>query len=139
MKSTGEQGLIKQVSQTVDRVGLKKTMQVLKGALDNSADGKADLIIKITCQTFGVPASKIINKFSTRPKNNESEALMCIIVFLDETKQYSLREISNFINRSTGLCCKYIKRFHQLSPKHPVDSDILDKFQLAKSKLNKSK
>ena len=126
MKNTSTT-LIEVLLKTIDKVGLKKTIEVLEISHKNSDDKKLKqgIIILTTCNYFGISQKTLL----TGRKNivDRTNAIGVCAVLLQRLCKYSQREISYILRKEPTNINKYIKRFDNLDKNFKTDNELLFK------------
>ena len=126
MKNTSTT-LIEVLLKTIDKVGLKKTIEVLEISHKNSDDKKLKqgIIILTTCNYFGISQKTLL----TGRKNivDRTNAIGVCAVLLQRLCKYSQREISYILRKEPTNINKYIKRFDNLDQNFKTDNELLFK------------
>ncbi len=144
MKNTSTT-LIEVLLKTIDKVGLKRTIEVLEISHQNSDDKKLKqgIIILTTCNYFGISQKTLL----TGRKNiaDRTNAIGVCAVLLQRLCKYSQREISYILRKEPTNINKYIKRFDNLDKNFKSDNDLLFKIESIEQEvikhyeINKSK
>jgi len=121
--------LIEVLLKSIDKMGIKKTIQILEVSQNFSDDNKSliETIIVVTCNHFNISHSVLINGRKNIP--NRTNAIGICAVLLLRICKLSQREISAILKKDASLINKYIKRFDNL------DSNFKDDLEL-KNKMN---
>lgn len=130
--------LIEVLLKTIDKMGIKKTIQVLEISNNHTDDNqkKVDYILLMTCNHFGISQNILLNGRKNIP--NRTNAILVSSILLFTMCKLSQREISNILRKDPSLINKYIKKYDTLdATKFKEDADILNKIDLIKSDINK--
>lgn len=129
--------LIEVLLRTIDKMGIKKTIQVLEVSQNYTDDNKRliDLILINTCNHFGITQNTLLN--GRKNIANRTNALgVCIILLLRMCK-ISQREISEILRKDPSLINKYLHKYENLDVNFKNDADILLKIEQIKQEVIK--
>ena len=136
MKNTST-ALIEILLKTIDKVGIKKTIEVLEISHSSSNDILVlqGLIIHNTCKKFGISEHTL---FKGR-KNiaNRTNAIGVCAVLLKKMCRYSQREISMILKKEPSNINKYLKKFENLDNTFKCDIDIMHKMNSIEKETKK--
>ncbi len=128
MKNTSTT-LIEVLLKTIDKVGIKKTIEVLEISHKNKDDKKLlqGLILLTTCSHFSISEKILL----TGRKNiaDRTNAIGVTAVLLKRMCKYSQREISYILRKEPTNINKYLKRFDNLDVNFKTDNDLLIKIK----------
>lgn len=119
--------LIEILLKTIDKMGIKKTIQVLTISHNSfSSDERlTQLIILNTCNVFGISERVLLKGRKNTP--NRTDAIGVASVLLLRMCKISQREIANLLQKDPSLINKYIKRCESLDAKFNQDKLLIDK------------
>lgn len=121
--------LIEVLLKTIDKMGIKKTIQVLEISNSYSDDNKqlVQLIILNSCNHFGITETNLKKGRDNNP--NRTNAIGVCSVLLLRMVKLSQREISDLLYKDTTLINKYIRKFQNLDPNFKGDAEVLRKME----------
>jgi hypothetical protein len=121
--------LIEVLLKTIDKMGIKKTIQVLEVSHSYSDDSKqlVQLIILNSCNHFGITDTNL--KIGRDNNPNRTNAIGVCSVLLLRMVKLSQREISDLLHKDTTLINKYIRKFQNLDPNFKGDAEVLRKME----------
>jgi len=121
--------LIEVLLKTIDKVGIKRTIEVLEISHNNSNDTMVlqGLILLNTCQTFGITENTLLK--GRKNIANRTNAIGVCAVLLKKICRYSQREISMILRKEPSNINKYIKKFENLDNKFKADIEIMQKME----------
>jgi len=122
--------LIEVLLKTIDKVGIKKTIEVLEISHSNSDDLMVlqGLILINTCQSFGITQNTLLS--GRKNIANRTNAIGVCAVLLKRLCRYSQREISMILRKEPSNINKYLKRFENLDHKFKSDIDLIHKIKM---------
>lgn len=121
--------LIEVLLKTIDKVGIKRTIEVLEISHNNSNDTMVlqGLILLNTCQAFGITENTLLK--GRKNIANRTNAIGVCAVLLKKICRYSQREISMILRKEPSNINKYIKKFENLDNKFKADIEIMQKME----------
>lgn len=128
--------LIEVLFKAIDKMGIKKTIQVLEVSQNYTDDNKRliELVLINTCNHFNISQSILIN--SRKNIASRTNAIgVCSILLLRMCK-LSQREISSILRKDPSLINKYIKKYESLDMNFKDDALIIDKIEQIKADIN---
>jgi len=127
--------LIEVLLKTIDKMGIKKTIQVLEVSQNYSDDNKKaiDTIVLVTCNHFGISQSTLVKGRKNIP--NRTNAIGVCAVLLLRMCKISQREISNILRKDPTLINKYIKKYESLDINFKDDLEVLNKMEAIKKEV----
>jgi hypothetical protein len=129
--------LIEVLLKTIDKMGIKKTIQVLEIS-NNYTDGNKkliELILLNTCNHFGISQSVLLNGRKNIPERTNAIGV-CVVLLLRMCK-ISQREISTILRKDPSAVNKYIRKYDNLDSNFKDDAEILRKIELIKKEVIK--
>lgn len=132
MKNTST-ALIEVLLKTIDKVGIKKTIEVLEISHSSSNDVLVlqGLIILNTCQAFGITEHTLLK--GRKNIANRTNAIGVCAVLLKKMCRYSQIEISMILKKEPSNINKYLKKFENLDNTFKSDIDIMHKIDSIES------
>jgi hypothetical protein len=125
--------LIEVLLKTIDKMGIKRTIQVLEVSNNYSDENKRliDLIILNTCKYFDISESLLIKGTIRNP--SRINALGVCSVLLMRMCKLSQREISEILHKDASLINKYVRKFQTLNSNFKDDAELLEKIELIRT------
>jgi hypothetical protein len=122
--------LIEVLLKAIDKIGLKKTIQVLQIVHDKTYENKQliELVILNTCNHFGISEHTLIKGRKNIPER--TNAIGVCAVLLLRLCNLSQREISELLKKDPTLINKYIHKFQSLDENFKDDKEVLKKMEL---------
>lgn len=125
MSKTNSTALIEELLKTIDRVGIKSTIESLKDT-QNILDGNQILqkfILIETCKEFNVAQNTLLEGRKNTP--NRTNAIGVCSILLKRHCKITQSEIAVILRKDVSNINKYIKKFNHLDSKFKTDIDIL--------------
>ena len=121
--------LIEVLLKTIDKMGIKRTIQVLEVSNNYSDENKRliDLIILNTCKYFDISES-MLKKGTIRNPSRINAIGVCSVLLLRMCK-LSQREISEILHKDSSLINKYVRRFQTLNTNFKDDVELIEKME----------
>jgi len=121
--------LIEVLLKTIDKMGIKGTIQVLEVSNNYSDENKRliDLIILNTCKYFDISES-MLKKGTIRNPSRINAIGVCSVLLLRMCK-LSQREISEILHKDSSLINKYVRRFQTLNTNFKDDVELIEKME----------
>jgi uncharacterized membrane-anchored protein YjiN (DUF445 family) len=121
--------LIEVLLKTIDKMGIKRTIQVLEVSNNYSDENKRliDLIILNTCKYFDI--SEAMLKKGTIRNPSRINALGVCSVLLMRMCKLSQREIAEILHKDSSLINKYVRRYQTLNSNLKEDAELLEKME----------
>lgn len=118
--------LIEVLLKTIDKMGIKKTIQVLQISQSLSDENKklVNLIIVNTCKHFQI--SELSLK-QGRSKINRTNAIIVASALLKRMANLNQVQIAEIFNKDRSSINKYLRKFDTLDPNFFLDSELLNK------------
>ena len=119
--------LIEVLLKTIDKMGIKKTIQVLEISHNYTDDNKKliDLIILNTCNKFGISQKTLL--LGRKNEQSRTNAIGICAVLLLRMCKLSQREISDLLRKDPTLINKYIRKYETLDAKFKDDLNVIEK------------
>jgi hypothetical protein len=125
MPKSNSTELIEELLKTIDRVGLKKTIQGLKDTTNplNEVEVLQEYIISKTCTEFQITRNTLL----TGRKNveNRTNAIGVVCLMLKDHCKFTQTDIAKIIRKDNSNVNKYIKKYESLDPNFKKDLDII--------------
>tara|TARA_R110002167_G_scaffold70465_11_gene198864 strand:- start:9022 stop:9468 length:447 start_codon:yes stop_codon:yes gene_type:complete len=117
--------LIEVLLKTIDKVGIKKTIEVLEISQNSTNDILVlqGLIILNTCQSFGITEHMLLK--GRKNIANRTNAIGVCAVLLKKMCRYSQIEISMILKKEPSNINKYLKKFENLDNTFKSDINIM--------------
>ena len=121
--------LIEVLLKTIDKMGIKRTIQVLEVSNNYSDENKRliDLIILNTCKYFDISES-MLKKGTIRNPSRINALGVCSVLLMRMCK-LSQREIADILQKDATLINKYVRRYQILNANLKEDAELLDKME----------
>lgn len=121
--------LIEELLNSIDRVGLNKTIQSLETTQIsvNEVQLLQEHIIILTCENFNISRKTLIS--GRKNIANRTNAISVCSTLLARYCKFSQTEIGTILRKEVSNINKYIKKFENLDEKFVEDRDILYKTQ----------
>lgn len=120
--------LIEVLLKTIDKMGIKKTIQVLQISQSLSDENKKiiTLIIANTCKHFQISEDNLKHG---RGKINRTNAIIVASALLQAMGKLNQKQISDILNKDKSSINKYLRKFDSLDPNFFIDAELLTKFE----------
>jgi hypothetical protein len=120
--------LIEVLLKTIDKMGIKKTIQVLQISQSLSDENKKiiTLIIAKTCKHFQISEDNLKHG---RGKINRTNAIIVASALLQAMGKLNQKQISDILNKDKSSINKYLRKFDSLDPNFFIDAELLTKFE----------
>jgi len=119
--------LLSQLFQTVEAVGIDKTVEVLKSAQYQEikfADPDVEFVVTQVAIHFDIPSHEIV--YGNGRKNDRKLAIGFCAHYLQTVYARNMDEVKDHIKKDLSLCWKYAKLITKLSPRHHTDRKYLE-------------
>jgi chromosomal replication initiation ATPase DnaA len=118
--------LIEVLLKTIDKMGIKKTIQVLKisQSLSDENQKLINLIIVNTCKHFQITE---LNLKHGRGKINRTNAIIVASALLKRMANLNQVQIAEIFNKDKSSINKYLRKFDSLDPNFFIDAELLNK------------
>ena len=125
--------LIEVLLKTIDKMGIKGTIQVLEVSNNYSDENKKliDLIILNTCKYFDI-SEAMLKKGTTRNPSRINAIGVCSVLLMRMCK-LSQREISEILHKDSSLINKYVRSFQSLNVNLKDDAMLIQKMDLIRN------
>lgn len=140
-KTDGDTLLMRETLLTVERIGKKNTVALLRkmrvATDDNACDVLSAQIIKAVCNKFSISKKHLLQDTSG---TNRVDALCMCTYLIKEFLGYSNRTIAQMLNRQSHKSIgHYVARLNALDPRHPVDKEFIAYRDYLKIEIGKFK
>ena len=117
--------LIEELLKTIDRVGLKKTIQRLKETTNqiNEVEVLQEFIVEKTCNVFQISRQTLLTGRENTP--NRTKAIGVCSVLLSNHCKIPQRKIASVMRKDTSNINKYIKKYENLDPNFKYDLEVI--------------
>jgi hypothetical protein len=124
--------LIEILLKTIDKMGIKKTIQVLTISHNSFSSNErlSQLIILNTCNVFGISERTLLKGRKNNP--NRTDALGVASVLLLRMCKISQRQIAQLLHKDPTLINKYVKKFENLDANFTQDKMLMDKMDIVR-------
>jgi hypothetical protein len=136
MAKTNSTALIEELLKTIDRVGIKSTIQSLRDT-QNLLDGNQILqkfIIIETCKEFSLAENTLLEGRKNTP--NRTNAIGACAILLKRYCKITQSEIGSVLRKDVSNINKYIKKFNNLDSKFKNDIEILVSIEKIENNIN---
>jgi hypothetical protein len=122
--------LIEVLLKAIDKMGIKKTIQVLEISHNYSDDNKQliQLVILNTCTHFGITQSTLLK--GRKNIADRTNAIGVCALLLMRMCRLSQREISDILKKDPTLINKYIHKYQSLDKNFKDDIEVMRKMDL---------
>ena len=129
--------LIEVLLKTIDKMGIKKTIQVLEISHNYTDENKKliDLIMLNTCNQFGISQNTLL--LGRKNEQSRTNAIGVCAVLLLRMCKLSQREISDLLRKDPTLINKYIRKYETLDAKFKDDLDVIEKMDTIRTETLK--
>jgi len=127
--------LIEVLLKSIDKMGIKKTIQILEVSQNFSDDNKRliETTIVVTCNHFNITHSVLLSGRKNIP--NRTNAIGICAVLLLRICKLSQREISAILKKDASLINKYIKRYDNLDMNFKDDLELANKMNTIRNEI----
>jgi hypothetical protein len=132
----GEFILLEEIVITVDRIGLEKTLEIIRKSRELPKDKDLllqEYIIECVCNAFSISRNELIKA------KGKTNALAVCSIMLKIHLGYSQGKIASILKKHDSVISKYIKRITYLDSKHQEDKRLLDKLDSVEIKIREFK
>jgi len=121
--------LIEALLKTIDKMGLKKTIQVLQVSQNTFTKDEVliNLILLNTCIEFNINQNVLIGGRKNTPQR--TNAIGVVSVLLLRMAKLTQRQISQMLKKDPSLINKYIKKYEALDKNFAQDMNLINKIQ----------
>jgi len=125
MPKSNSTELIEELLKTIDRVGLKKTIQGLRDTLNplNETEVLQEYIISKTCSAFQISKQTLLT--GRKNEANRTNAIGTACLMLRYFCHLSQRDIASVLRKDYSNVSKYIYKFETLDKNFKKDNDII--------------
>ena len=125
MPKSNSTELIEELLKTIDRVGLKKTIQRLRDTTNqiNEIEVLQEFIIEKTCNVFQISRQTLLTGRENTP--NRTKAIGVCSVLLPNHCKIPQRKIASVMRKDTSNINKYIKKYENLDPNFKYDLEVI--------------
>ena len=125
MPKSNSTELIEELLKTIDRVGLKKTIQRLRDTTNqiNEIEVLQEYIIEKTCNVFQISRQTLLTGRENTP--NRTKAIGVCSVLLSNHCKIPQRKIASVMRKDTSNINKYIKKYENLDPNFKYDLEVI--------------
>lgn len=129
--------LIEVLLKTIDKMGIKKTIQVLEVSQNYNDDNKRKIetILLVTCNHFGISQTTLIKGRKNVP--NRTNAIGVCAVLLLRLCNLSQREVADILRKDPTLINKYIRKIDTLDFNFKEEFEVINKMELIKADIKK--
>jgi hypothetical protein len=123
-KKDGKQ-LIEVLLKTIDRVGIKKTIESLEITEIHITENQVlqDIIINETCKEFDITSKTLLQGRKNHPSRTNAIGVCCLL--MRRYCKISQAEIGRKIRKDVSNVNKYLKRCENLDDKFKADREVL--------------
>jgi len=133
--SKSEFTILEELVLTIDKIGIEKTLEIIKNSRNLAKDKDIilqEFIIESVCNAFSISKRELLKGKSSLDKTN---ALAICSVELKGHLGYSQGRIASILKKHDSVVSKYIKKITYLDSNHQEDKRILDKLDVIEVKV----
>jgi len=133
--SRSEFTILEELVLTIDKIGIEKTLEIIKNSRNLAKDKDIilqEFIIESVCNAFSITKKDLIKGKSG---GNKTDALAICSVELKGHLGYSQGRIASILKKHDSVVSKYIKKITYLDPNHQEDKRLLDKLDVIEVKV----
>jgi hypothetical protein len=133
--SKSEFTILEELVLTIDKIGIEKTLEIIKNSRNLAKDKDIILqeyIIESVCNAFSISKRELLKGKSSLDKTN---ALAICSVELKGHLGYSQGRIASILKKHDSVVSKYIKKITYLDSNHQEDKRILEKLDIIEVKV----
>jgi hypothetical protein len=133
--SKSEFTILEELVLTIDKIGIEKTLEIIKNSRNLAKDKDIilqEFIIESVCNAFSMSKRELLKGKSSLDKTN---ALAICSVELKGHLGYSQGRIASILKKHDSVVSKYIKKITYLDSNHQEDKRILDKLDVIEVKV----
>jgi hypothetical protein len=136
MPKSNSTELIEELLKTIDRVGLKKTIQRLKETTNqlNEVEVLQEFIIEKTCNTFHITRQTLLTGRQNTPNRTKAIGVCCVL--LSNHCKIPQTKIASVMRKDTSNINKYIKKYQNLDPNFKLDLEIINIIDNLNTEIN---
>tara|TARA_R110002153_G_scaffold240474_4_gene395102 strand:+ start:2814 stop:3245 length:432 start_codon:yes stop_codon:yes gene_type:complete len=125
MPKSNSTELIEELLKTIDRVGLKKTIQGLRDTTNplDEVEILQEYIISKTCNDFQITKNTLLT--GRKNSENRTNAIGVVCVLLKNHCKLTQTDIAKTIRKDNSNVNKYIKKYENLDANFKKDLDII--------------
>ena len=125
MPKSNSTTLVEELLKTIERVGIKKTIERLKDTTHhlNNMEVLQEFIISKSCQHFLISKNMFLT--GRRNTHNRTNAIGVSCLLLSRHCKIPQTQIAKIIRKDNSNVNKYIKKFDNLDPKFKEDLKII--------------
>ena len=126
------QKLFEIVVKSIDKLGIKRTTQILETSIVLHKDNKhiVSSILINTCQTFNISEHILINGRKNIANRTNAIGVCCLL--LTDILNLSQTEIGKILKKDVSNINKYLKKFKKLDENFKEERILIDKINLIK-------
>ena len=127
--------LIEELLKTIDRVGLKKTIQRLKETTNqiNEVEVLQEFIVEKTCNVFQIRRQTLLTGRENTP--NRTKAIGVCSVLLSHCCKITQRKIASILRKDISNINKYLKKYENLDPNFKYDLEVIQVIDNLKNEI----
>ena len=124
--------LIEALLKTIDKMGLRKTIQVLQVSQNTFTkdDVLINLILLNVCLEFNINETTLIRGRKNTPQRTNAIGIACLLLFT--ISKLTQRQISSLLKKDPSLINKYIKKYQNLDKTFAQDLELINKINRIK-------
>jgi hypothetical protein len=136
MTNNNSKKLIEVLLKTIDRVGIKQTIESLQITEIHITENKVlqDAIVGLTCKYFEISKKMLIA--GRKNISNRTNAIGVCAVLLARHCKISQRDISNILRKERSNISKYMQKIRDLDANFKVDNEVIQKMKLIEKDIN---
>jgi hypothetical protein len=136
MNNNNSKKLIEVLLKTIDRVGIKQTIESLQITEIHITENKVlqEAIVGLTCKYFDISKKMLIA--GRRNISNRTNAIGVCAVMLSRHCKISQKDISNILRKERSNISKYMQKIRDLDINFKEDNEVIQKMKLIEIDIN---
>ena len=135
MPKSNSTTLVEELLKTIERVGIRKTIERLKETTHqlNSVQVLQEFIINKGCYNFAISKHLLLN--GRKNLNNRTNALGVCCLLISRYCKIPQTEIAKIVRKDNSNVNKYIKKFGNLDPNFKEDLKIINIIEIMDAEI----
>lgn len=129
--------VFEEIQNTISAVGetgfLKMLVEIREDKNLVYQNETAKTVIQIVSKEFNIPVRELL--YGNTRVNDKTQALGIITLILVQHYDFTLKEVSTFLNKNNTNLSRYKKEADNYDPNHPLDIKRIEKLESIKHKL----
>ena len=136
MNNNNSKKLIEVLLKTIDRVGIKQTIESLEITEIHITENKVlqDAIIGLTCKHFSISKKMLIAGRRNIPNRTNAIGVCCVM--LSRHCKITQRDIGKILRKEVSNVNKYIKKYQELDENFKEDKEVLKIMQTIENEIS---